>query len=303
MARLIVTGASGFLGANFVHESTSDHEVVAVTHQHRMGFKHIQEEIIDLTVEEEIHRLFENLHPDAVVNCAAGTAIDELEHNPQLAMLLNCEMAGYLARTAREHHARFIHFSTDAVFSGDEGNYSELDQPEPVNQYGKSKVAGEELVLREYPQALIIRTNIFGWSPGWKDTLAEWFIGQLESGRRVPGFTDTHFSPILVNDLARMTLELIDRALNGIIHIPGADCVSKYEFGVRIARALGLSPNRVNKVTSESADFIAPRPRITCLCGDKIEHFLDAKLPTLDEGIRRLFELRDQGYLETIRVT
>ena len=203
MARLIVTGASGFLGANFVHESTSDHEVVAVTHQHRMGFKHIQEEIIDLTVEEEIHRLFENLHPDAVVNCAAGTAIDELEHNPQLAMLLNCEMAGYLARTAREHHARFIH-------------YSELDQPEPVNQYGKSKVAGEELVLREYPQALIIRTNIFGWSPGWKDTLAEWFIGQLESGRRVPGFTDTHFSPILVNDLARMTLELIDRAL--IIH-------------------------------------------------------------------------------------
>jgi len=302
MARLIVTGASGLLGVNLVLEASSKHEVIAITNQHRMGFKHIREETIDLTVEGEVKRLFDHLRPDAVINCAAGTAIDKLETDPQLAMRLNCEMAGHLARAAKMQGARFIQFSTDAVFNGMEGNYSEIDRPDPVNQYGRSKLAGEELVLQEDPDALVIRTNIFGWSPGWKDTLAEWFVGQLESGRTVPGFMDTYFSPIFVNDLARITLELINHSMNNIVHIPGADCVSKYEFGVRIARALSLNPDQVQATPSASADFTAPRPRNTCLCGDRIRELVGIELPALNDGIRRLFELRDQGYLEQIRI-
>jgi dTDP-4-dehydrorhamnose reductase len=94
----------------------------------------------------------------------------------------------------------------------------------------------------------------------------------------------------------------MNRAASGVIHLPGADCVSKFEFGVRVAQALGLNSNQVQKTTSESANFIALRPKNTCLNGDKILKLLGVQLPSLDEGIRRMLALRDQGYLETIRI-
>jgi dTDP-4-dehydrorhamnose reductase len=301
MARLIVTGASGLLGANLVIEGSADHDVVAVSNRHRMRFDHAIAEQVDLTEGQDVHRLFADVHPDAVIHCAAGTDIDELEQDPQLAMSLNCEMAALLARAAHAHGARFVHISTDAVFDGLEGCYSEDDPPRPLNMYGKSKLAGEAAVHLEYPQAVIVRTTIFGWSTGWKTTLAEWFVEGLEAGVTLPGFSNLHFSPILVNDLAHILLMLAASEASGVFHVPGADCVSKYEFGRRIAKSLGLDPRRIHETVSTSAGLEAQRPEKTCLRGEKIQQLLGIRLPTIDEGIQRLLELRRIGYTEKLR--
>jgi len=301
MARLIVTGASGLLGANVVLEASGKHDVIALYNRHRVDFVNVVSRQIDLSNSDHARRILDEVQPDAVIHCAAGTAIDDLEKAPKLAMRLNCEMAGNLARVAKEHGARFIHLSTDAVFDGKKGGYSESDLPRPINEYGRSKLAGEEAVQREYPQALIIRTNIFGWSPGWTSTLAEWFIERLDGGGDVPGFVDIHFSPILVNDLARILLMLIDRDAKGIFHVPGADCISKHAFGILIANCLNLNPERVIESTSDDARFTAPRPKNTCLQGEKAQDELGIELPSIQEGVRQMFELRNRGYVDRLR--
>jgi dTDP-4-dehydrorhamnose reductase len=301
MARLIVTGASGLLGANVVLEASGEHDVVAIYNHHKVDFANVVSKQVDLTSDDRVQRMIEDLCPDAVIHCAAGTGIDDLEGDPTLAMRLNCDMAGSLARAASAHDVRFIHLSTDAVFDGRKGHYSENDRPSPINEYGRSKLAGESAVQRENLQALIVRTNIFGWSPGWKSTLAEWFVKSLEAGADVPGFIDVHFSPILVNDLARILLKLIDHDMQGIVHIPSADCVSKHAFGVLIANALNLNPDRVFESTSDDAQFTAPRPKNTCLLGERVQDHLGIELPSVQEGVRQLFELRASGYVDQLR--
>jgi dTDP-4-dehydrorhamnose reductase len=301
MARLIVTGASGLLGASLVLEASAAHDVVAIYNRHQVEFPHVASRQADLTNGLDVRQIYEDIQPEAVVHCAAGTAIDDLEKDPKLAMRLNCDMAGDLARAAKEHNARFIHVSTDAVFDGRKGRYSETDCPSPINEYGRSKLAGEAAVQREHPQALIIRTNIYGWSPGWKSTLAEWFVKNLEAGADVPGFIDIHFSPILVNDLARILLKLIDHDMQGIVHIPGADCVSKHAFGVLVAEALNLNADRVFESTADDASFAAPRPKNTCLLGEMVQNQLGIQLPSIHDGVTQLLELRACGYVDRLR--
>ncbi|MCJ7707996.1 MAG: SDR family oxidoreductase, partial [Anaerolineales bacterium] len=193
------------------------------------------------------------------------------------------------------------HISTDAVFDGERGGYTEDDEPHPTNVYGQSKLEGEQAVAAAHPEALIVRTNLYGWNAQDKQSLAEWFLSNLEAGKRCRGFTDVWFSPILVNDLGWLLFAMLEVGLTGVYHVAGSECASKYDFGLRLARIFGLDPSLVEPVGVGQAALRARRGRQLCLNVERAERALGASLPTVEEGLTRFRDLRESGHVQALK--
>jgi dTDP-4-dehydrorhamnose reductase len=195
-----------------------------------------------------------------------------------------------------------VYISTDAVFDGAAGGYSERDPVSPLNQYARSKMAGEIAVLREMPDALILRTTIYGWNLQPKHSLAEWALARLEGGQPVPGFADVTFAPVLVNDLARWILELIHHNSTGIFHVGSAEPCSKYQFLCQTADVFNLNAALVRKTCLADSTLAAPRPRHTWLRVDKIAATLGHPMPAVRDGLEHFRHLREDGLPERLKV-
>jgi dTDP-4-dehydrorhamnose reductase len=145
-----------------------------------------------------------------VINCAALANLEACEAEPVLAGKLNSELPEKLAKYVARGGARLVHISTDAVFDGRLGGYREIDTPNPLSLYARTKLNGEQAVLAANSEAIVARVNLFGWSLSGKRSLAEWFFNNLSSGNSMLGFTDVFFCPLLANDLAKMLLMMLE---------------------------------------------------------------------------------------------
>lgn len=300
MARLLVTGASGLLGANLVLEASAEHEVIGVARHHLVEAPGVRGLTADLTEAGAARRLLREIGPEWVVHCAAATDVDRCQADPEWAMRLNRDMAGEVAAAAREVGAALVYVSTDAVFDGERGGYREADPPRPISAYGSSKAAGEEIVLRAHPQAVVVRTNIFGWNALPKLNLAEWFLERCRRGQTSPGWTDVASTPILCNDLADLLLQLLRHGAQGILHVGGATCLSKHDFGRRVAETFGFDPDLIRPAVVADAGLPARRGRNLCLQSDRAAA-LDLHLPDLDDGLRRFLRMQQDGSAERLR--
>ncbi len=300
MARILVTGASGLLGANLVLEASRHHEVIAVSRSHSIRFPGVRSVTADLTSPGAAERLVSSGRPDWVIHCAAATDVDRCESEPVWARRMNRDLAAEMAGAARAAGAAFLHISTDAVFDGESGDYREGDRPNPRSVYGATKAAGEQAVLREHPEAIVVRTNIFGWNAQPKLGLAEWFLGRCERGESSPGWTDVASTPILCNDLAERMLRLLVREARGTFHLGGATCLTKYEFGRRVAATFGFDPGLIRATRLEQASLPAWRGRDLCLVSDRAaDHAID--LPELGPALDRFRRLRADGSVDRLR--
>lgn len=296
--RLLVTGASGLLGANMVLAAIGRCRVAAHAYPaalRAMGFDSLAS---DLTLPGAVERLMDDVRPDWVVHCAAQADVDVCERDPGMAIRLNRDMAANVAREAAARGARLIHISTDAVFDGEAGAYREADSTGPVNAYGRSKLQAEQAVLQAHPQALIVRTNFFTWPAPGRSGLAAWFLGRLEAGQECPGFTDARFNPLLASLLAAILLDLVAGKSAGVLHVAGGSCISKHEFGVRLAETFGFDPRLVRAVSSDAGGLTATRGKNLCLNTAKAEQALGRRMPNLKESLD-LFRLeKENGFSE-----
>lgn len=296
--RLLVTGSTGLLGANLVFAASTRFDVVAGQRRPSVEFPQAGSVILDLAEEEAIAETVLTVRPMVIVHCAAETRVDHCEDHPDVAMRVNVEGTAHLSRAAAAVGARLIYISTDSVFDGQRGIYTEEDDPNPLNVYARSKWLGEQAVRRDSPDYLIIRTNIYGWNygpVGPQKSLAEWALGRLRRGESVPGFQDVVFSPLLVDDLADMLLQMIVGGMRGLYHVSARDAVSKFEFARGIARQYGFDQDLVRPVSVSSARFRAPRPLVTTLNSAKVEAALGMSMPTVEEGLRRFHRLEESG--------
>jgi dTDP-4-dehydrorhamnose reductase len=298
---LLVTGASGLLGANLVLEAMVSHQVSAVSLRHKLRLAGVGCYQADLTLAQAARAVVAETAPEWVVHCAAATDVDACERAPDLAWRLNRDMAEHVAAAAHEHGAALVFISTDTVFDGEAGGYDETADPNPVSVYGRSKLEGEQAVLRAHPQAIIVRTNIYGWNAQAKESLAEWFLNRCQDGIRSPGWTDVSSTPILVNDLAGIVLRLLASGRGGVYHVGGATCLSKFEFGRQVATAFGFDPDLIEPASVLEAGLPAPRARRLCLRGEKVESRLGTRLPTAEEGLNRFRRLRHEGWVRRLK--
>ncbi len=301
MATVLVTGASGLLGANLIIEALDDHQVVGVCYQHGMAVRGAEIVSADLSRAGVARELLQTYQPDWVVNAAAATSLEMCEDDPEMAFRLNGDMAGHVAEAAEQVDAGLIHISTDAVFDGQQGDYIESDEPHPLSVYAESKLAGERVVANEHPDAAIVRTNFYGWNLQPKQSLAEMFLGLLENGVRCRGFTDVFVNTILVNDLVQVLLKMIAAGVSGTYHVGGGECISKYDFGIHLAETFDLDGSLIEPISVDQMNFKARRAKQLCMKGDKIERKLGIKLPSIDAGLMRFRGLRENGYAECLK--
>ena len=257
--RILVTGASGLLGLNLCLKEVKEHDIYGIVHQTQLAnvpFTLIRQ---DLTNKNALGKVFNQTEPELVVNCAAMANVDRCEKNPIPAAMINSEVPGYLAKNCAERAIPFIHISTDAVFDGEKGNYKETDVPNPLSIYAKTKLEGEKRVLNANPSALIARVNFFGFSVTGRRSLAEFFLRNLVSNKRVYGFIDILFSPMYVNDLIDTLFNMVKNKLTGIYHVVSSNHLSKYDFGMLISEKFNLDGSIITPESYLKGNLIAKR--------------------------------------------
>ncbi len=299
--RVLVTGASGLLGINLALELSRNHEVVGVDRStlHSAPFRVVQ---ADLLEPGTVAAVVNAVQPDAVIHCAAMAEVDLCESKPELAHRTNAVIAKHVAESCARHGIRLIHISTDAVFSGlKKGAYTEEDVPDPRGVYATTKLEAERLVASAYAAATIARVNFYGWSISGRRSLAEFFVNHLSRNSNVNGFTDVTFCPMFVGHLASVFNLMLPRDMRGIYHVVGEQAMTKYQFGVEIARKFGLQERLIAPQLVDTAQLRARRSHNLWLSTNKLSTELQLVLPDFSTGLAAFHTQYEQGYPQKIR--
>jgi len=263
-----ITGAGGLIGNYLVQTApklASRWRVRALAHE--------QFDLLDF---ETVKREFQKDKPQLVIHCAAITAVGEAQKNPALARRMNVEMTKCLAGLSSE--IQFVFFSTDLIFDGRKGNYTETDPANPLHVYGETKAATEELVLKN-PRHLVVRTSLnYGASRAGNRSFNEQLKLSLQNSTGMKMFTDEFRSPIPAAETARAVWELVEKNRAGIYNVAGAEKLSRWQIGQLLLKRW---PEIKAKLESGSAkDFSGPpRALDTSLDISKAQKVLSAPLP------------------------
>jgi len=290
MTRLLITGASGLLGLNLALIAHAlGYEVVGWANDSFMlqaQFPVLQVNLLDTA---QIRGRIQEINPGMIIHCAALASLEGSEADPELAKRLNAEVPGEIARVALEHDIKMIHISTDAVFDGKRGGYIEADTPSPINVYAQTKLEGEQAVSSANKEAIIARVNFYGWSLSGKRSLAEFFYNNLSQNIAVNGFKDVFFCPLYTRQLGQTLFEMAGKGLRGLYHVLSSEILSKYEFGVTLARKFGFDDKLVNPITlNESGLTVTRSPNMT-LNVEKLQRDLGHSMPGQDECLESLY--------------
>lgn len=300
MEIIFVTGASGLLGSNLVMAALPKFNVYGAYNKNRIGINGAQLLQIDLAEESQLKKI-EDIKPHLIIHCAAQSNVDYCQQYPDEAHRSNVSTSVNIARAAKKTGAYLIHISTVSIFDGKKGNYNEDDKPEPLNVYAKTKLEAEERVLSIYPDSAVVRTNIYGWNKIEKFSLAEWMLDKLKRKEELKGLKDIYFSPILVNDLAQALFKLAHLRYKGIIHIASSQRCSKLEFAYKIADVFCLDKSPIRPITISELGLKAPRPKDVSLNVSRAEDLLRMELPTVEEGLRHMKRLSEEGYVDRLK--
>jgi dTDP-4-dehydrorhamnose reductase len=279
--RVAVVGARGQLGAAIVHEfSTSRpaHDVLAFGHQ-----------ALDINDDDAVEAAMRDARPDAIVNCAAYNEVDAAEDHPVDALNLNAFAVRTLASAAERAGAAFVHFGSDFVFDGRaSAPYAEADTPSPLSSYGASKMLGEWFAL-DAPRSYVLRVeSLFGRAHGGgppKGSVAGILKG-LRAGSAPRVFEDRTVSPTYIIDAAVATRRLLESsAPPGLYHCVSSGFCTWLEFGVELARLLGLEPT-LTPVKVADVSLKARRPQFCALSNEKLRR-AGIDMPTWQDALAR----------------
>ena len=299
--KLLVTGASGLLGLNLGLKMHSRHEITGVDRSKLSGvpFELLRADLLDTGLE---HRILDAVRPDAVIHCAAMADVDACESDPEGARRVNAGLPAELAVACAGRGIHMLHLSTDAVFDGMKGGiYTESDAPNPLGVYSRTKLDGERAVLGVNAGAIVARVNFYGWSLDGSRSISEFFFNGLSSGRPVNGFTDVWFCPLFVGDLAEILVGMLEKGLAGLYHVVGAEALTKYEFGLRLAREFDFDEGLVIPTSVEESGLKARRSHNLKLSVHKLSTDLGREIPGVSTGIAQFHAQYQQGYPQKLR--
>ena len=281
-----VTGASGMLGTSLVAHLSEKHKVFATSRSKGIEGDNIEWDCFDLTDIALLNEWLEKSKLDVVIHCAAIVNVDACEENVELATELHVETTKAMVDYLSSSFGRLIYISTDSVFDGEkQGAYSESDLENPLNVYAKTKLMGERPV-QLMTNGLVLRTNIIGWDLRNSVSFAEWMLKKLTDNVTLNLFYDVNFSPLHVDNLSLIIGKIIERPIFGLHHCVSSDSISKYDFGKKMAETFQLSNENINRVSVDSIDFKANRPKNMALNIKKISAVLKHDFPSAIDAIK-----------------
>jgi len=293
--RVLVTGANGLLGQALVQRLSRfpEYDVLATALDDAPRFSggSFGYAPLDVTDAGAVHRIFQDFTPNVVVNCAALSNVGDCADRREVCWNVNAAAVETLADECRKVGARLVQVSTDFVFDGEDGPYDESARPDPVNYYGRSKLAGENAVRASGLGSWAIVRTVLVYGSGEqlsRSNVVLWVADALSRGETIQVVDDQYRTPTYVGDLAAGIERLLHYEKGGVYHISGRELVTVYELAQNVAEEFGLDESLIEPVASDYFEDAVRRPPRTGFIILKAETELSYSPYSLCEGLRKL---------------
>ena len=293
--KVLVTGANGLLGQELITLLLQrEHIVIAAS----KGPSRLQSSIatrltyqdLDITDGLAVQKVITEFKPDAIIHAAAMTQVDECELNKIDCYNINVTATRFVVEAAKEVNAKLLYVSTDFIFDGSAGPYSEEDQPKPLNYYGSTKLSAETEVMESGLHWAIARTVlVIGNAVGTRSNIISWVKDKLGKGERIKVVNDQFRTPTFTEDLAKGILLILEKNARGIYHISGKDLLTPYDIALKTAAHFRLDNSLIEKADVTSFSQPAVRPPRTGFHIDKARRDLGYEPLSFDEGLKKFF--------------
>jgi len=286
--RLLIAGASGFIGWNLMREGVASYRLTGICHRHPVVFPHGESMQCDLTDPVAVARCIERVKPDHVVNLAALSQPNFCEEHPEASRRINVDAAAGLATMCGKKGIGYLFASSAQVFGGDRAPYREEDPTTPINGYGRQKARAERAIMERCPHAVICRLPLMYGDPGpAAQSFIQPWIASLGRNEPLNLFTDEIRTPLFGRDAALGILLALDRCEGEILHLGGPHAVSRFYIGELLVRFLGCDRSLIVPRRQKDVGMAAPRPRDVSLTIDKARSLGFSPCP-IEEALPRL---------------
>jgi dTDP-4-dehydrorhamnose reductase len=283
--KILFTGGSGLLSLNWAIQIRDNYEVILGLHERDIYLKGTKSIKIKLNSDQNISDFLTQIKPDILVHTAGLTSVEECELNPEQTNSINSFIPQLLAKHTNKLGIKFIHISTDHLFDGLLPFTSEDTPVSPVNEYGKSKALAEKLILKENPSALILRTNFFGWGTSYRLSFSDIVLKTLRANKTINLFDDVYYTPILINQFVEIVNLLILNNNSGIFNVVSNERITKYQFGLILAKKFGLNIELIQKGSIIDDHNLVQRPKDMSLNNKKVLEIINYKLLSIEKQI------------------
>ena len=285
--RILITGANGMLGQRTIFNLAlaKNYELLGVSLEDEAVFSNVDYKCVDLTNRDDFKQVVYNFCPDFIINTAAFTNVDLSETERETAWKVNVKGVEYVAEAARVIDAHVIHISTDYVFDGKRGPYSEKSRTNPLGYYGRTKLASENVLNTSGVFNTIIRTNVLFGIADSRPDFVRWVVSSLRAGKEIRIVTDQINKPTFIDDLVQAISKIIEFKKYGLYNIGGREFLSRYDFTIKIADYFQLDKSLIKKIVTEDLNQPAKRPLKSGLLTIKAESEFGFKPHSIEESL------------------
>ena len=284
--RVLIVGGSGMLGKEVSDKFQDIFNVISTSFNN----KNDNFTFLDITNRSQIENICNIFDPNVVVNCAAFTDVDLCEQHKKSARSINVNGIENIIKSVKTN-TKIIHISTDYVFNGVNGHYTEDDFTYPINYYGKTKLESENVLIGSGRPYVIFRPSVLYCSDITQNNFFKWVYSSLKSNINIKVVDDQISSPTFVPELVKAIFTSIIIDYRGLLHIGSNDSISRYEFATLIAKIFNFDTNLITKIKSSDLNQNADRPMNSSLNNSKIKDVLDLKLSNTDYYINKIKNL------------
>ncbi len=290
MKRVLVVGSNGLLGQKIttLFATSKQYNIfnVSIEEKSFLDEKVFPYHQLDITKRSSVLKFIDSIQPDVIINTAAVTNVDLCETDRALAWKVNVSGVENLVYGAKMVGAKVIHFSSDYIFDGKNGPYSESETPNPISYYGRTKLASENVLKLSGIPNVIVRTMIlYGIANQVKDNFALWLANNLSENKQIRVVDDQIGNPTLVDDLAYAVLKIVEYDRSGLFHIAGSELISRYHFALELAKKFKFNKELIVPIKTSFLKQPAPRPLKSGFVILKAETELNLKMSNVENGL------------------
>jgi len=289
---VFITAGSGLLGKALLETCPNEFKLNATYFPNKPDSfpESVNFFVLNITDRDRVLKCIKKIKPDVIIHTAAIGSVDFCEKNKDISWATNVDGTKNIIEAARECNSEIVYVSSNAVFDGSNPPYKEGDEVNPISYYGETKVICERLVKNSKLKSVIIRAILmYGWhNPLERQNMVTWILDSISKGVPLKIVNDIYSNPLLSLNCANAIWAVIKKGKTGTFHVAGSDCVSRYDFALKIAEIFDLDKSMLAPVPNSYFTEIAPRPCNTCLCTDKIERELKIKSIGIEEGLKIL---------------
>jgi dTDP-4-dehydrorhamnose reductase len=272
--RILIIGSNGMLGQSLTTHFMfkKDVELMCASFEDESLYEQVTYSKVDISSSKDVKKLIKDFCPDVVVNAAAYTNVDGCETEKELSWAINVTGIENIVKYGRICDAHLIHISSDYIFDGEKGPYTEDELPHPISQYGKEKLAAENVIKTGRIKYTMIRTNVlYGATQFGRPDFVKWVFDSLTEKKNIKIVKDQINNPTYIDDLSSAISKIIEFNKEGIYNIGGAEILSRLEFTYKIADFFELDKSLISPILTSELQQPASRPLNSGLINLKAE--------------------------------